>query len=215
MSKRLFASFLAGIMLSSTAISPLFAAATPHHTSHKTKHSRHHKSHNTASSSTTPLMVPLTEQPGSELDKIARKLSADDLALAARHNENPLVLIGTAHISSRVDAKALFIQLQSAGMCGSAGCSTSVYLNKGGSWVNVLDSVSGPIAILPEEHDGMKDLLVDGTDKWIWHNGQYQDTITATPPPTRSNKRHPAKRKAHKAKSASKTSEEDTPPLKG
>ena len=40
---------------------------------------------------------------------------------------------------------ALFVQLQSASLCGSAGCSTSVYLHRGGDWLKVLDSVSGPI----------------------------------------------------------------------
>jgi len=46
-------------------------------------------------------------------------------------------------------------------------------------WKRVLDSVSGPIKVSPRLHQGMHDLLVHGTDRWIWNGDTYSDTLTA------------------------------------
>ncbi|WP_408740281.1 hypothetical protein [Acetobacter sp. AN02] len=144
---------------------------------HSSKHSSHHKVHPKVASAAKPVV--LTQRPGTELDKVARKLSADDIATSRRHHDEPLVLIGSAQISAKAGETGLFVQLQSASLCGSAGCSTDVYLNQNGDWLKVLDSVSGEIAILPTVHNGMHDIMVDGSDRWRWSGGTYQDTITA------------------------------------
>ena len=138
--------------------------------------------------------VVLTRQPGGELDTIARKLNADDLATAARHKEIPLVLVGSAALSPDGRDTALFVQVQSASLCGSAGCSTDVYLKKGDDWVKILDSVSGPVTVLPRRHDGMYDIVVDGTDRWVWRKGAYHDTLTLTDGPSVTK---PAPKKPH------------------
>jgi hypothetical protein len=122
--------------------------------------------------------VTLSAQPGTPLDAQARLLATEDMAAAARHGETPLVLVGNAVLALKGEgAEALFVQVQSASLCGSAGCSTDVYLKKQGQWVKVLDSVSGPVEILPTGHGGMKDILVDGTDRWVWKNNSYVDTL--------------------------------------
>jgi hypothetical protein len=122
--------------------------------------------------------VTLSAQPGTPLDAQARALAAEDMAAAARHGEVPLVLVGTAALALKGNgADALFVQVQSASLCGSAGCSTDVYLQRQGQWVKVLDSVSGPVEVLPTGHGGMKDILVDGSDRWVWKNNAYVDTL--------------------------------------
>ena len=124
------------------------------------------------------VVVTLSAQPGTGLDAQARVLATEDMAAAARHGEAPLVLVGTASLALKGSgADALFVQVQSASLCGSAGCSTDVYLQRQGQWVKVLDSVSGPVEILPTGHGGMKDILVDGSDRWIWKNNAYVDTL--------------------------------------
>lgn len=124
--------------------------------------------------------VIMTHQPGSALEAEARKLNSDDMAAAARHHENPLLLIGSAPLSEGGKNMALFVQVQSASLCGSAGCSTDVYLKDGNGWAKILDAVSGPISLLPTQHGGLRDILVDTSDKWVWKNGAYQDTLAAT-----------------------------------
>ncbi|MFT8417681.1 MAG: hypothetical protein ABF636_02460 [Acetobacter sp.] len=123
--------------------------------------------------------VALTDQRGSALDSAARVLNADDLAAAARHNDKPLVLVGSAPLSANGKNIALFVQVQAASLCGSAGCSTDVYLKRHGGWEKVLDSVSGPVELLPATHGGLKDILVDGSDRWVWKNNTYVDTLVA------------------------------------
>ncbi len=123
--------------------------------------------------------VALTDQRGSALDSAARVLNTDDLAAAARHNDKPLVLVGSAPLSANGKNMALFVQVQAASLCGSAGCSTDVYLRRNGAWAKVLDSVSGPIALLPTTHGGFRDILVDGSDRWVWKNNTYVDTLVA------------------------------------
>ncbi|WP_025886714.1 hypothetical protein [Asaia prunellae] len=128
--------------------------------------------------------VVLTAQPGTNLDQVARQLNAADLADAAKHNDNPVVLVASAPLSSDQGDMALFVQLQSARLCGSAGCSTSVYLRHKGGWKLVLDSVSGAISVLPTRHNNMHDLQIDKNDRWTWNGSSYQDSITAPPSAT-------------------------------
>ncbi len=123
--------------------------------------------------------VVLSARPGSAEDQTARALTAPDVTASARKSEPPLVLVGSARLAGRHAPAALFVQLQSADLCGSAGCSTSVYVNAPGGWRRVLDSVSGPIRVAPEQHQGMADLLVDGDDRWVWDGKTYVDTLPA------------------------------------
>lgn len=123
--------------------------------------------------------VLLTAQPDSPLDATARTLTRYDLEQAAHHGDRPLVLIGSARLDPKSKEAALFVQLQSASLCGSAGCSTSVYLHRGDDWLKVLDSVSGPIRVLGTTHGGMYDLMVNDDDRWIWNGNGYRDTLAA------------------------------------
>ena len=125
--------------------------------------------------------VILTRQPGTAADHAARTLNREDLQGAARHGETPLVLVGSAPLWDHRTDQALFVQLQSASLCGSAGCSTSVYLRHDHNWTKVLDSVSGPIRVMPQSHDGMHDLLVGRNDRWTWSGNGYKDTLAAPP----------------------------------
>ena len=125
----------------------------------------------------------LSARPGSAEDQTARALAARDVAASDRKSEPPLVLVGRARLAGPRAPAALFVQLQSADLCGSAGCSTSVYVNAPGGapggWRRVLDSVSGPIRVDVRSHGGMADLLVDGDDRWVWDGQAYVDTVPA------------------------------------
>lgn len=125
--------------------------------------------------------VILSRQSGTAQDHAARMLNAEDMQDATRHGETPLVLVGSAPLSSaaRHGDSALFVQLQSARLCGSAGCSTSVYLRHDRAWRKLLDSVSGPIRVMKESHGGMYDLMVGRNDRWIWDGHVYQDSLAA------------------------------------
>lgn len=128
--------------------------------------------------------VTLQVQPGSALDRAARELVAQDLAEAAHNGDKPLLLVGSAPLAARpgrTDRPAMFVQLQSARECGSAGCSTSVYRFDHDKWGLILDAVSGPIVIDPETHRGMHDLIVHDTDRWIWNGTAYADLHQAPP----------------------------------
>ncbi len=131
--------------------------------------------------------VLLSRQPGTAQDRAARMLNAEDMQGAARHGESPLVLVGSARLAAQDPGaaprgdEALFVQLQSASLCGSAGCSTSVYLRHDHRWRKVLDSVSGPIRVMKEQHAGAHDLLVGKNDRWIWDGHVYQDSLQAPP----------------------------------
>jgi hypothetical protein len=138
---------------------------------------RHH--HHRAAVAASPVI--LTQQPGTALDAAARQLSSDDLAGAAKRHETPVVLIGSAPLSTGHGEAALFVQTQSASLCGSAGCSTSVYLRHDGNWIKVLDSVSGPIKVLATSNGGMHDLMVGDKDRWTWFGSAYHDTLPAAP----------------------------------
>jgi hypothetical protein len=140
----------------------------------------HHGRH-AAHESGAPVI--LSRQPGTAQDRAARTLNAQDLQGAARHGEEPLVLVGSARLSVEQGERdpALFVQLQSASLCGSAGCSTSVYLRHDRRWRKVLDSVSGPIRVMKQSHGGAHDLMVGRNDRWIWDGHVYQDSLAAPP----------------------------------
>lgn len=123
--------------------------------------------------------VALLARPATDLDATARQLTANELAQAARKGDAPLVLIGEARLGGPKDRSALFIQLQSARECGSAGCNTSVYVWSKNKWRMVLDSVAGPISVDTARHGGMHDLIVDSNHRWIWQNNSYTDTKPA------------------------------------
>jgi len=128
----------------------------------------------TAQAQTGPVI--LTQQPGTHLDAEARTLMSGDLDRARARGDQPVVLIGSAPLSARKGDVALFVQVQSASLCGSAGCSTTVYLRHDAHWSKVLDSVSGPVTVLGQTHGGMHDLKIDTHDIWRWSGDAYQDS---------------------------------------
>lgn len=125
-----------------------------------------------------PAPVPLTAQPGTALDHIARELAAQDLGEAEGAGEAPLLLVGSARLAGPNSDPALFIQLQSARECGSAGCNTLVYLPAPGGWRKVLDGVSGTVAVADTRRRGMRDLVV-GSDRYVWNGTRYVDARPA------------------------------------
>ena len=125
--------------------------------------------------------VLLAHRPLTAEDAIARQLTAPDLRASNGQGDPPLVLVGSARLGPPGQRAALFVQLQSADLCGSAGCSTSVYLQQGGGWKKVLDSISGPIRVDARRHDGMADLIVGDNDRWVWTGSSYADTVGAPP----------------------------------
>ncbi len=139
-----------------------------------------HRHHHPASVAAARPVI-LTQQPGTTLDTAARELNAEDIAGARKRGETPIVLIGSAPLSTDHGDTALFVQTQSASLCGSAGCSTSVYLRHDGHWIKVLDSVSGPIKVLATSSGGMHDLVVGDKDRWTWFGQAYHDTLPAAP----------------------------------
>ena len=137
-----------------------------------------------------PAPVPLTAQPGTALDHAARDLAAQELAEAERAGDTPLLLVGSARLAGSRSDPALFLQLQSARECGSAGCNTLVYLPGRGGWRKVLDGVSGTVAVASTRRNGMRDLLV-GADRYVWNGTRYVDARPA-PAVNLRPARHPA-----------------------
>jgi hypothetical protein len=128
--------------------------------------------------SPTDAPVTLTTQPGSALEATAKQLVQGDLKQSDSAGDPPVMLVGSAKLATRASAPAaLFVQVQSASFCGSAGCSTAVYLKHGNGWKKVLDSISGPIKVSRASHGGMHDLLVHGKDRWVWRGDSYADTL--------------------------------------
>ena len=122
--------------------------------------------------------VALTTQPGSALETTAMRLVSADLKQSRSAGDPPVMLVGSAHLSTTAKAPAaLFVQVQSASFCGSAGCSTSAYVRHGEGWTKVMDSISGPIRLSRRSHHGMYDLLVHGHDRWVWNGTTYADTL--------------------------------------
>ncbi len=129
-------------------------------------------------SAAAPSPVLLRQQPGTKLDAAARALLETDLQEAKRANDKPLLLVGEAQLGPATDRPALFVQLQSARECGSAGCSTSVFAWSGGGYKQVLDGLSGPLTTGPGRHRGMADLHT-ANEHYIWNGVQYVDTRPA------------------------------------
>lgn len=123
--------------------------------------------------------VALRAQPGTELDRVARRLVAQDLAEARDAGETPLVLAGVASLGEAGKQQAIFVQLQSPRECGSAGCSTSAFVREGRDWRKVLDAVSGPVRVDAVRHRGVRDLVVHGRDRWIWNGAAFVDSRPA------------------------------------
>ena len=122
--------------------------------------------------------IALTTQPGSALETTAMRLVSGDLKQSRSEGDPPVMLVGSARLSTRPGAPAaLFVQVQSASFCGSAGCSTSVYVQHEDAWTKVMDSISGPIKMSAHVHRGMHDLLVHGHDRWVWNGRTYADTL--------------------------------------
>ena len=120
--------------------------------------------------------VTLSAHPGRALEATARKVAVSDLADGG---PDALVLIGNQWLGAAGTGPALFVQVQSQRACGSAGCSTSIYLPMHGSWAKILDAVSGTVVVQPEQHAGMHDLLVGKADRWVWNGHVYRDTQPA------------------------------------
>lgn len=134
--------------------------------------------------------VTLASRPGTTLDAAARKLMAQDLNEARQARDRVLVLTGSATLGPASDRAALFVQLQSARECGSAGCSTSVYLWQGGAWKLVLDGVGGALTAGPGRSKGMLDLAT-GRDRFVWNGSQYVDANPAPAVDLRPRSRRP------------------------
>lgn len=140
--------------------------------------------------------VVLTVQPGTAIDADARQAVARDLAEARRVGDRPLLLVGSSALGGPKDRPALFVQIQSARECGSAGCNTSVHVFRQGRWQRVVDTVSGPIVVDTRRHGGMRDLIVNGRDRWIWNGRAYVDSRPAPPPPASLQRRQAPKARA-------------------
>lgn len=118
--------------------------------------------------------VVLAPAPGTPADTAARAALAQDLAEARRAGEKPLVLIGQAQLGRPTDRAALFVQLQSARECGSAGCSTSVLAWSPQGWRRVLDGVIGTVSVGKTRHNGWAD-LVAGRETYVWTGQLYRN----------------------------------------
>jgi hypothetical protein len=114
--------------------------------------------------------IPLTSQPGTFADRAARRLMARELWESRRAGDNPLVLVATAHLAK---SDVLFVQIQSTGDCGSAGCSTVSFRKTNGRWVRILDTVGGTIRVAESRHQGMPDLIIKDSNKLIWNGARY------------------------------------------
>ena len=126
----------------------------------------------------TPVL--LRPQPGTALDATARQLVARDVGDLRAGGGKVLLLLGTAPLSAKpADRPALFVQVQSARQCGSAGCSTLVYAWQHNAYQRVLDGVDGHVAVSAHRTRGMADLVAD-TERYVWDGAAYRD---ATPGP--------------------------------
>jgi len=126
----------------------------------------------------TPIV--LAARPGTQLDASARALVAQDLVEASHAREKPLVLTGSAMLGVASDRPVVFVQLQSARQCGSAGCSTTAFLWQKGTWKRILDGVDGKLTVLPTKTRGMADIASEKV-KYIWTGTEYHDPKGAPP----------------------------------
>ena len=140
--------------------------------------------HGAGARAETATPVSLRPQPGTALDTAARRLVAGDIGDARKGARSALVLVGSAVLSSKAGERpALFVQVQSARQCGSAGCSTLVYLWRNGGYERVLDGVDGRMAVSGHHTLGMADLVTDESH-YVWDGSSYRD---ATPGPAAPN----------------------------
>ena len=121
-------------------------------------------------STTDGAPVELAVQPGSEADKLAWQLMAREIARAHADGTDPVVLVGMGRLNDADEL--LFVQLQSAGECGSAGCSTVSFRYEGDHWIRIMDTVSGTVRITQTRHRGMPDLIVNG-NRLVWDGTKY------------------------------------------
>ena len=121
-------------------------------------------------STTDGAPVELAAQPGSEADKLAWQLMAREIGKARADGADPLVLVGMARLNDADEL--LFVQLQSPGECGSAGCSTVSFRYQGDRWIRIMDTVSGTMQIAQSRHRGMPDLIVNG-NRLVWDGMKY------------------------------------------
>jgi hypothetical protein len=128
-----------------------------------------------ASASRHGVPVVLASRPGSSTDRLARQLMAQDLASARRYGQEPLVLVGTARLGPGRHDEVLFVQLQSASECGSAGCTTVTFRRSASGWARIVDTVSGTIQIAEARHRGMPDLIQGDGSHMIWDGAKYRD----------------------------------------
>ncbi len=120
--------------------------------------------------------VRLAPMPGTPLEATAKRVAAADVEDGGA---GALLLLGSQHLGTSGIGPALFVQVQSPRACGSAGCSTSVYLPTKTGWTKILDAVSGAVVVEQAEHGGMHDLLVGPDDRWAWNGRAYADTLPA------------------------------------
>jgi hypothetical protein len=114
--------------------------------------------------------IELAARSGSEADKLARQLMAREIERARAAREDPVVLVGMGRLNDADEL--LFVQLQSPGECGSAGCNTVSFRYERDRWIRVMDTVSGSIRIAQSRHRGMPDLTVDG-NRLVWDGAKY------------------------------------------
>jgi hypothetical protein len=121
-------------------------------------------------STTDGAPVELAVQPGSEADKLAWQLMAREIARAHADGTDPVVLVGMGRLNDADEL--LFVQLQSPGECGSAGCSTVSFRYEGDQWIRIMDTMSGTVRIAQSRHRGMRDLIVNG-NRLVWDGIKY------------------------------------------
>jgi len=98
---------------------------------------------------------------------------APEIARARAEGSDPLVLVGMGRLNDADEL--LFVQLQSPGECGSAGCSTVSFRYEGDQWIRIMDTVSGTVRITQSRHRGMPDLIVNG-NRLVWDGTKYPVT---------------------------------------
>ena len=115
--------------------------------------------------------VVLDARPGSEADRLARQLLASEIARSRAHGEEPLVLVGMGRLNDAEEL--LFVQLQSPGECGSAGCNTVSFRHDGSRWVRIADTVGGQLRIARALDGKMPDLILGEGRRLVWDGAKY------------------------------------------
>lgn len=119
--------------------------------------------------------VVLASRPGTRTDSLARQLMARDIESARKYGVEPLVLVGTARLGNASNDEVLFVQLQSASECGSAGCTTVTFRRSGSGWTRIVDTVSGTMQIAEARHRGMPELIEQDGSHMIWDGSKYRE----------------------------------------